>query len=342
MENKEEERRTKLVGNNKQPTSRKIKIVKDDEYDGVEEENKDTNFNGRAWVFTCWWKDLAEDPDRFNEWWDDQRARIKYSIWKFEDSPKTGNTHVQGYVVFKNSTWRSTCRKLLDRTWWHLANGKPEDNFKYITKEETTSKKVKDPGPFEIGSIETVGQGKRNDIEVVANEIKEGKSLVDVAFNYPGMYVKYYKGFEVLRNTLQKQRDFKTKVYYYYGDTGKGKTSTAVKEVTDHYGENYYMKTGMTKWWNDYDGHEVVIWDEFRYRPGGDITIDYLLGLLDRYRFNVETKGGMKKFVAKKLYITSNYDLEEMFGQDKQYDALMRRIDVIKQWTNNGIKEIKG
>ena len=71
------------------------------------------------------------------------------------------------------------------------------------------------------------------------------------------------------------------------------------------YKESVYRKASDTKWWPGYDCHEEVIIDDFRdsWWP-----ITYMLDLLDRYETKVETKGGYRQFVPKKIIITSCQD----------------------------------
>lgn len=76
---------------------------------------------------------------------------------------------------------------------------------------------------------------------------------------------------------------------------------------------------------------EVIIDD---FGPNG-IDMNHLLRWFDRYKCNVETKGGMVPLLAETFIVTSNFEPGDCF-KDKdgvihpQMEALYRRINVIK------------
>jgi len=93
------------------------------------------------------------------------------------------------------------------------------------------------------------------------------------------------------------KRNWLPKIFIIIGASGVGKSTLARAMFPDA-----YWKTN-TKWWDDYDGHSTVIWDEFR----GEYRFSDLLVLLDSTPLNVEVKGGHVSYVADTICFTSNY-----------------------------------
>uniref|UniRef100_UPI0040488E22 hypothetical protein n=1 Tax=Shewanella sp. TaxID=50422 RepID=UPI0040488E22 len=55
-----------------------------------------------------------------------------------------------------------------------------------------------------------------------------------------------------------------------------------------------------------------------------------LLRLLDRYPYQVETKGGSRQLLAETMIITCPFMPEEMYNGREDIKQLLRRIDEIK------------
>ena len=86
------------------------------------------------------------------------------------------------------------------------------------------------------------------------------------------------------------------------------------------------MSTG--KWWEGYDGQEVVIINDYRK---DFCKFHELLNLLDRYPYRVECKGGSRQFTSKTIVITTPLSPEETWENRTSEDLgqLLRRIDNI-------------
>lgn len=111
------------------------------------------------------------------------------------------------------------------------------------------------------------------------------------------------------------------KIQIFWGDSGTGKTKKAIEE-----NPNAYILTkpngNNTVWWDNYKGESCVILDEFY----GWVSYDFLLRLLDRYRLQVQIKGGFVEMSATKFVITSNKDWREWYPNIDNKQALERRI----------------
>lgn len=86
------------------------------------------------------------------------------------------------------------------------------------------------------------------------------------------------------------------KVLWIYGATGTGKSRLAVEFSKKIAGDDYFIHApGNLKWWDGYEGQQVVIVDDFRRSHLREIGgFSYLLRILDRYDCEVEVKGSTR------------------------------------------------
>lgn len=96
----------------------------------------------------------------------------------------------------------------------------------------------------------------------------------------------------------------------YIGPSGTGK-SRAAREA---YPQAYWGPKG--KWWDGYCGQETVIVDEMY---GHRFSFSELLQLLDRYPFQVETKGGVRQFTSRRIVFTSNQDPQDWYNAERTH-----------------------
>ena len=115
--------------------------------------------------------------------------------------------------------------------------------------------------------------------------------------------------------------------------------------------ESFYVKPSDGKWWDLYEGQEVVILDEFE-KHQHYLKYHDLLSLADDSPLLVEVKNGFTQFLAKKLIITANstpvdWFRDRMIGKkDKKgkvvssplgISALVSRLTGVRvYWHDNG------
>ncbi len=161
-------------------------------------------------------------------------------------------------------------------------------------------------------------QGRRTDIHEIRELIKEGKNfreIAEVATSYQAL-----RGAQMLLATLEIPRTWRTRVYWFWGPTGTGKTRTAY-ELFPKLWTSCFDKL---KWWEGYDGHKIVLLDNFRTEA---CSASYLLKLLDRYPFKVENKGSSRQMLADVIVITCPFPPHNIGWKNEDYAQLMRRID---------------
>ncbi len=98
-------------------------------------------------------------------------------------------------------------------------------------------------------------------------------------------------------------------VIWIHGPPGIGKTVLASQLAGK---ESVYWKKEGSKWFEAYDAHEVVVFDDIRKEWFPSFT--FLLGLLDTKAFRVECKGSSRQFLAKKIILTSLQAPQYCFG----------------------------
>ena len=138
--------------------------------------------------------------------------------------------------------------------------------------------------------------------------------------------IKTYQQFcfaEKVLKYIEPKRDWKTEVLWIHGLTGIGNSKLA-----NELAPGAYWLGSNSKWWDGYDGHEDVIIDDFRCES---FEFNNLLRLLDRYPYRIETKGGTRQFLARRIIITSHELPKFVFRDFDGYDInrLLRRVDTV-------------
>lgn len=245
-----------------------------------------------------------------------KKLKCRYIILG-DEIGENGTKHIQGYVYFNQAKSFASVKKKIPRGHIEPAKGNAEQNREYCSKQSVL-----------FTSGEPPKQGKRTDLELVNEVVKDNpdmpmRSVIKSGrANYQTIRIaeKYLTYFE-------EPRDWETQVYWFYGASGTGKSREAFETAKQN--GNYYVCNETNKWWDGYDGHEIVIIDDMRKNFS---TYNRLLNILDRYECRVEVKGGHRQLRAKTIYITSCYSPEEMFDNREDKYQLLRRITEIKQF----------
>lgn len=234
-----------------------------------------------------------------------------YVIVGFEYS-STGTPHMQVYLELLKRTRLETLKKRLPTAHFEHRMGSQDQAIEYCKKEGNY---------IEDGNRRD--QGHRSDLDTCRKlALEGGMQAVTAHCNFQGIRVA-----EKFLSYNESPRNWKPLVVWLYGPTGTGKSKMA-REILES--DDIYTKNSATKWWDGYDGHENVIIDDFR-PSWWDIT--YMLGLLDRYEFQVEFKGGLRQFRARKIIVTSALPPRECYkGTGEAIDQLVRRVDIIEEF----------
>jgi hypothetical protein len=232
----------------------------------------------------------------------------------------SGTPHVQGFLCFSQPRSLAQVKRIpgFQRGHYESCRGSVQQNIDYCSKE---------------GRVEEFGrrpeQGARSDLTRVANLVNEGKSLYDIADECPVEFIKFHKGICALQACLSSFRSWKTEIYWFWGSTGTGKSQTAYAQAYE--ASSWYAKDPSHKWWDGYNGQEVVVIDDYRR---DFCTFSFLLRLFDRYPLQIEIKGGTTQFLARKIYLTTPKDPVATWDSRTQEDLaqLNRRITEVRQF----------
>ena len=263
-------------------------------------------------------------------------------IFQIEVGENNGTRHIQGFVDTHVKVRFSTMRNRMAEAGFpgcHLEMCRNRNNaINYCRKEAT-----REDGPFTNLSayeLDAAGQGRRRDLELLQADVKAGKSRLYIAENHFNAFLQYNAGIMRYQQLLQRPREEKTKVLYLFGLPGVGKSRFALEvakkiarpERNDS--DIYYKVSG--KWWDLYENHSTVIWDDFR---GCDYRLSELLKLMDRYPYKIEVKGAVLEFNSQLLIMTSNVMYDTLYQEGNE--PIRRRIDFfmnISEYTNNGVR----
>lgn len=271
----------------------------------------------RRYCFTAW-----AQPNFFSK---QDGYNFRFIYMGLEECPETGRTHWQGYVEFDKPTRYTSVTKewgLEDsQIWWNKARGTAEQNMTYCGKG---------------GQVWTWGtpgsQGKRSDIDDMKTDIVNGCSMFELMQKHSAAWRYNNAAMRFRLMCINHRRDYnKKEVIVLMGPPGVGKTRYAYDNYTD-----IYVKPPQGKWWDGYDGEDVVLIDEFDHK---DWNIGYLNQICDGYPVKLEVKGGVVTLLCSHIIITTNIHIDAWFpsaSQDQKLGLRRRITKVINFWDEVG------
>lgn len=227
-----------------------------------------------------------------------------------------GTPHLHIYIEYENNKTFTTMKKLFPRANIQAAKGSSDDCRNYLSKGVI----IREDG-------QPRRQGARNDITSVKDMVKSGSNIrdvIDTCTSYQSIKVA-----EKMMVYFEPKREWLPEVRWYYGPTGTGKTRTAYNELKERYGD-VYVSMDSSNWWQGYDAHKGVIIDDIRK---DFCKFHILLRLLDRYPYQVETKGGSRQFLAETIIITCPYSPEQLYDTREDIEQLLRRVSYVKKFS---------
>jgi len=258
-------------------------------------------------VFRITWPETEEglpllDPST----WPD----CKYCVYQLEIGDDTHRLHYQGYMEFtgaKRFAWLHANCDGLESANFFIRRGSQDEAVNYAMKRETRV-----DGPWEWGLARPNEAGKRNDLIHTKRALDEGRSMAYMAENFFPTFLRYQRGLKEYKRLKMPRRDWPMELFFIIGPSGTGKSRWA----KDNYPDAYW-KDG-TKWWDDYDGQETVVWDEYYSYCA---PFNFLLRLIDRNPLRVETKGGYCEFTSRRIIFTSNQDPSEWYNAERTHQG---------------------
>lgn len=242
---------------------------------------------------------------------------MEFLVYQLEKAPTTGKLHWQGYVEFKKSLRIKAAQEEIGQAGAHMEprKGTPWQAYQYCIKQESAVEEEY----YQFGkepSEDKKGQGRRSDLETIAQAALEGKDIREMDIKHPGTMLKFDKNYIRMQQRHIPQRKFKTDVIVIYGPTGLGKSKIANEMAPDAYWQE-------GQWWDGYCGQKDVIIDDI---DAGSQTRTFWLRLFDRYPLKVPYKGGMSEFVSNRIIITTCKEPEWIINDPEMF----RRVSISK------------
>ena len=228
-----------------------------------------------------------------------------------------GHHHLQGRITFKRGYRLTALKKLHASAHWEESKALADSNY---------CRKLDSDVFIDKGSFK---RGARNDLESIRKKLKETNSIASIIEE-----TNNYNNIKMCQAILTYKEPPRPvtpiNVIWYWGDTGTGKTRAVYKA---HPSDDIFRPINF-KWWDGYDGHKVVLLDDFRK---DFCKFHELLTLLDIYPYRVECKGGSRQIQAHTFYITSAFGPGELYDNREDIEQLLRRITEEYKFTSQGM-----
>ena len=177
-------------------------------------------------------------------------------------------------------------------------------------------------------------QGQRRDIDILEEFISQGLTPNEIM----DMSLSYRRFDRLIRDAYYRKRDKETPllrditVYWHTGESGTGKSFTAVN-LAETYGEhNIYLVGEYERGFDKYNGQPILFLDEYR----GQLKYEQLITLLSGYKVQTYARYTNVIGLWTEVHITSVFPpdilYKDMIRHDRKidsYEQLRRRIDII-------------
>lgn len=157
----------------------------------------------KYWVITG---NSAEHATR--PWWVEhvEESKAEYFIAQLERAPDTGHLHAQGFVIYpRRVRWGQVAD---DFPGCHIErmNSTVDECIAYASKEESRVAEADGGWSYEFGARPVSRQGKRTDLEVIRDLVKEGMQWVDI-IDFVPQAMRYAKEIRAYRLALEEKKD---------------------------------------------------------------------------------------------------------------------------------------
>lgn len=280
-----------------------------------------TNKQSTSWCFTL--NNYTEQDIEMLK-----HFKCKYIIFGKEIGEKTETPHLQGFIQFASNYRFNSLKKLNPRISW-----RPRSDVS--TEEFAANYCIKGKEIFEKGEFMNQKEKGKCGREYWQEQVELAK--VDPDLCDPKLQLTHGPNLDRIYERAQKKRKLEhlsvLRNEWFYGDTGTGKSRTAREENPDA-----YIKQ-CNKWWNGYDGQEVVIIDDIN--PDHSYMANFIDQWCDHYPFPAEIKGGQITIRPKKFIITSRYLIEDIVT-GSQAESWKRRFTLRRFTVPSADVEVRG
>lgn len=287
----------------------------------------------RRWIFTFFPQSLPDESpsDTLLRVFPTAGAGVTYLIANPEICPETGRPHWQGFACFDSQIRRTRVQAILaiGNAWCDKPRGSIDECITYCTKEESRCPGV---ARLEHGDRPADVERKESQVGLAIEAIQGGARIRDLVELHPQAVVRNLRGLLFLQSFYQEERSRPCTVEIHFGATETGKT----RQVFDRFpASEVYIKNVNNKWWDGYDGHRVILLDEFDKRdqsPGHYFNMAETLVMCDRYPYSREVKCSGVRICPEIIIFTGNACPTTWFGPLEDVQPFMRRITDIYRY----------
>ena len=227
---------------------------------------------------------------------------------------ESGTPHLQIYMQFNNRKSFNVVKNKFPTAHIESAKGSPEDNRTYCSKENNF---------IEIGTLQSPHTAAMESSAKYKDAISMARvgDFDKIQDTYPDLWLRYCSAFLKTHSLAKRNVEQLVELdnLWIYGPPGTGKSKYAFGLP------NIYNKP-LNKWWDGYNGETTVLLDDVDSNHTSWIG-SFLKIWAHHYPFGAEIKGGSTTIRPKRIIVTSNYTIEELFGTNKQLcDAIKRRF----------------
>ena len=258
---------------------------------------------------------------------------VRYAIYGKEVG-RSGTPHLQGYLCLVKKQRFDSVKKLFGIDQEGRNKGTHDQARDYCKKD----------GNFKEFGIDEGGASRRSDLTTAASELREGKSIKDIALDHPVTYIRNYRGLHQYLHMIQEPVAVDgLRGHWFHGKSGVGKTRSSTGKHPNCY------KKPQNKWWDGYAGESVVCMEDVDNLNEGMCHL--LKNWTDRYPVTGESKGGTVPLQHTAFVITSNFTIEELVNsqvaegkREQMLEALERRFiqyELKREWIPVGVENGK-
>lgn len=235
-----------------------------------------------------------------------------------------GTPHLQGVAIFASQKTTSAAIKYfnLPRVHIELCKGTIFDNIKYCSKNGD----YYEQGTRPMDQEEKGKAGK--EIWERTITLAESGDFTTIREENPQLYFHHLKTIQYHRtNAAKKPAELeKFDNFWLWGTTGTGKTLTVKHK---YFGKPIYWKDPHNKWWDGYNGEEIVVFDDLDKKKAQDYMGEMLKRWCGNEPFLAECKGGNTRYIRPKtMIVTCNWSPKEIWEEEQHLEPIERRFKV--------------
>ena len=309
-----------------------------------------SNPRAKHWCFT--WNNYPDNYEKIFSQLNDQQ----FFVWAFygaEVAPTTGTKHLQGMLSFKGQIYKQTVFKTFKKmaptseTLPQLIVKSDKSTFQqgkdYCSKGEQPKDDWERLGTLSPiwGLNKIVGEYGNMPLDQKTAGLKKIKDNYEATLKYakagefdkiaPEHMIKHRSNIKAIAHDHKPMpadlvwAEGEQPNLWIYGPTRTGKSYRA-RELLKEFGP-FYSKNIANKWWDRYDGQESVLCE--------DIDVShayqgfYLKIWADKYAYPCEIKNSGDLIRPKRIYVTSNYTIQQVFPDPSIHLPLLERFKVL-------------